>query len=234
VLDFRISGADDDPESSGEIVLDLTASLLANRFEVEARFSEPPIAVIAPLLPSGSRHPTLWPNIVSPLEKSSPAAILGVSPELSPVDRRRLVESLGEEFFDRVHHEPEPGLREERDFAHFVANLGMNPFFERPRVQGLSLRAERNRRIAAVLFEAGERWLALERGEADGASLLAAGRHVESATLEIEALARERQLALLPYLAPLARRTVEAFVAEGRSPLLTELRASWAGVEVHA
>ena len=72
------------------------------------------------------------------------------------------------------------------------------------------------------------------RGESDAASLLAAGRHVESATQQIEALARERQLALLSYLSPLARGAVESFVESGRSALVEELRAEWVGDRVAA
>jgi hypothetical protein len=187
--------------------------------------------VLVPLLPILSSDESSWEAILRRLEARAPLAVVGVAPELAPADRRRLVEQLGEESFERVHHAGGSAIELERGFARAAAAAGLNPFFERPEV-GLAPRAARNRRMAAVLFEAGERWLALGRGEADGVSLLAAARHVESATQEIEALARERQLALLPFLSPLARETVERFVADGRSALLAELRAEWTGVEV--
>ena len=190
--------------------------------------------VVVPLLPGVSAEETDWESLLRALAEKRSLAVVGIAPELAPVDRRRLVERIGEESFERVHHSSVSPAELERRFARAAHAAGLNPFFERPAVPGLSPRAQRNRRIAALLLEAGERWLAVGRGEADGASLMAAGKFVESATQEIEALARERQLALLPYLSPLARTTVESFVKDGRSPLLAELRAEWAGVEVPA
>ena len=214
-------------------VFDLLRPLFEKNLSALDKLARSPI-VLVPLLPGVSAEEAEWEPILRTLAAQPPLAVVGIAPELTPVDRRRLVERIGEESFERVHHSLASAADLERRFAHAAHAAGLNPFFERPVVPGLSPRAERNRRIASVLFEAGERWLALGRGESDGASLLAAGRHVESATQQIEALARERQLALLSYLSPLARQAVEAYVDSGRSALLEELRAEWVGDRVAA
>jgi hypothetical protein len=235
VLDQRWLSQPSEPaaEATGAtVVSDLLFPLLEGNLAVLENLAPDSIALV-PLIPGLSSDEASWQPLVTALVSRSPVAVVGVAPELSPVDRRRLVEWLGEESFERVHHSGASAPDLERRFARAVAAAGLNPFFERPAAK-LSPRAARNRRIATVLFESGERWLALGRREPDGASLLAAARHVEAATQEIAALARERQLALLPYLSPLARETVAAFVESGRSSLLAELRAEWVGAEVHA
>jgi hypothetical protein len=233
VLNQEISTAESGVEGAGVTrVIDLLFPVLERDLAVLDVVS-PKEIVLVPLLPVVNADEAAWEVLLRRLAPRTPRAVVGVAPELAPPDRRRLVERLGEESFERVHHAGSSPVELERGFARAVVAAGLNPFFDRLET-GLPPRAARNRRIAAVLFEAGERWLALGRGEADGASLLAAGRHVESAAQEIEALARERQLALLPFLSPLARATVERFVAEGRSALLAELRAEWTGAGVAA
>ena len=237
VLDQRFLDGFEDPAGPAAArslrVVDLVATTLAEAATSTDSIPEGAIVPV-PLLPGVSAEESAWSVFLSRLAAAKPAAVVGVAPELSPVDRRRIVERLGDESFERVHHARGSDSDLERRFARAVSAAGLNPFFERPAPAGLPPRAERNRRIAALLFEAGERWLALGRGEGDAAALVAAARHVDAAPQEIEALARERQLALLPWLSPLARRTVEAFVETGASPLLAELRAEWLGVEVPA
>jgi hypothetical protein len=235
VLDQRWLSQPPEPAAGAAgmtFVSDLFFPLLERSSAVLENLAPESIALV-PLIPGLSADEASWEPLLAALVSRPPLAVVGVAPELSPVDRRRLVERLGDESFERVHHSGASAPDVERRFARAVAAAGLNPFFERPAAK-LWPRAARNRRISAMLFEAGERWLALGRGESDGASLLAAARHVEAATQEIEALARERQLALLPFLSPLARETVAGFVESGRSALLAELRAEWAGAEVHA
>jgi len=193
----------------------------------------PESILLVPLISGLSAVAGEWGTLLDRLAKRSPAAVVGLAPELSPIDRRRLVEQLGEDSFERVHHPADSEPEIERSFARAVVAAGLSPFFERPAAR-LAPRTARNRRLAAALFEAGERWLALGRSEADGAALLAAARHVESAVQDLEALARERQLAHLPFLSAIARREIEQFAETGRSRLVAELRAEWVGAGVAA
>lgn len=227
--------AEDDALPKGDgaaLVQDLLFPLLEDNLAALEGVS-PAAIVLVPLLPGVSESATAWGPLLRQLAARTPLAVVGLVPELTPIDRRRLVDRLGESSFERVHHHAAPGPELERSFARAVVAAGLNPFFERPAVR-LAPRATRNRRIAAALFEAGERWLALGRSESDGAALLAAARHAESATQDLEALARERQLAHLPFLSAIARREIERFAEEGRSELVAELRAEWVGAGVAA
>jgi hypothetical protein len=237
VLDQRFADETSSADRSVALVADPLDVLLSGGLGALSNLGLPAGAiVVVPLLPAVSDGEETWGALLPRLAAAGFSAVVGIAPELSPVDRRRLVERLGEESFELVHHSAASASAGdlERRFARAVAAAGLNPFFERPAVAALPPRAERNRRIAALLFEAGERWLALGRGESDAAALFAGARHVDAAPQSIEALARERQLALLPWLSPLARRAVEAFVEAGRSALLEELRAEWVGDGVTA
>lgn len=222
-----------EPVQASRSLEDLLFPLLENNV-APATIVAREAVVMVPLVAGLSDDESRWPGWLAGLRALEPVAVVGVSPQLTPADRRRLVERLGEDRFEAIHHSRRAGAEVERAFARAVAAAGLSPFFERPDAP-LPPRRARNRRLATVLFEAGERWLALGRGEAHGASLLAAARHVESATQEVEAMARERQLVLLPFLSQFARRTIEACVAaNGRSALLAELRSEWIGAEVPA
>jgi hypothetical protein len=235
VLDHSIGERGEPFESSQprRLLEDLLSPLLKNDVSPATSAAREAVVVV-PLIAGLSDDESRWSGWLAGLGAVEPAAVVAVSPHLTPVDRRRLVEQLGEDRFEAIHHSRRSSSDSERAFARAVAAAGLSPFFERPEVP-LPPRRARNRGLASVLFEAGERWLALGRGEADGAALLAAARHVESAAQDIEALARERQLVLLPFLSAIARRTIEACVdANGRSALLAELRSEWIGSEVAA
>lgn len=214
----------------------VAADLLASQLQGDLGVLDdlPPAAIVlVALIPGGETVRERWRVLLARLAERKPRAIVGIAPELSPLDRRRLVEALGEERFEEVHHGRAAGAELEREFARAVVAAGVSPSLERPELP-LPPRAARNRAIAAALFEAGERWLALGRSEAEGASLLAAARHVERSDRDLSALARERQLTVLPFLSALGRSIVDEVVAEGRSRLLAGLRSEWSGSEVAA
>lgn len=236
-LDQRIAGESELETADTELatvttVVDLLASLLSGDLR---GLDILPLAsvIVVPLLPVASDGAERWSVLLRRLLPRAPLAVLGVSPELVPADRRRLVAALGDPSFEAVHHRRPRGQDLEREFARAVARLGLSPHFERPRVL-LPPRAARNRELATVLAEAGELWLALGRSEAEGEALLAAARHVEGATHDVAALAREHQLAHLKFLSALARRAVDEVALAGGSALLAELRAAWIGAEVAA
>ncbi len=198
--------------------------------------------IVVPLLPVLSAGPQAWEEILRRAANRRPLAVIGVAPELSPVDRRRLVERLGEEHFEAVHHSftaEGAGRRLERAFAGAVSGAGMPAFVERPLAE-LPPRLARNRALATLLAECGELWLRVGRSEAEGAALLAAARHLESAAvagLDLAALSREGNLAHLGFLSPLALSVIDRAAAPAKSAgpsagaargaLLTELRAEY-------
>jgi len=227
VLDQRIAGDHDrsSPVPFTQIVDDLFHPLLeADLADLDTL--APDSLVLVPLLPGLSDAPESWQRLLARLAPRHPAAVIGSAPVLSPADRRRLVDQLGEASFEAVHHGGFPAARLERAFARAVAAAGLSPSWERPPLP-LPPRAARHRELAAALAEAGELWLRLGRSEAEGESLLAAARHAEASTLDLAALAREGRLALLAVLSPLARRLIEELGREGISSLLAELRGEY-------
>jgi len=160
------------------------------------------------------------------LAAAGASTLLAVAPELSPHDRRSLVGLLGDGRFEPVFHGRAP---EEREVALAAAGAGLAALPPRPAVDALPPRAARNRELAARLAEAGELWLGLGRAEAEGSALLAAARHLETTHLDVAALAREGNLVLLDFLAPIARRVVEEDLERVPGGLLVELRALWGG-----
>lgn len=192
--------------------------------------------IVVPLLPVLSNAPESWSALLERAAARRPSAVVGVAPELSPIDRRKLVERLGEEHFEALHHaDLDEGSRRrlERAFAATVARAGLPAFVERP-MSEMPPRLARNRALATVLAECGELWLRVGRSEAEGAALLAAARHFESAAvagLDLAALSREGNLAHLGFLSPLALQVIATVAGQSgllaSPPLLAELRGEY-------
>ena len=218
--------------ASGNVVVDLSGELIFGEAIAALPRSADSILVV-PLLPAVSDSEKWWPAIFERHGGASGSTIVGIAPELTPLDRRRLVEALGDDRFEEIHHRAKSALELERAFARAASAAGFLPFFDRP-VIPLPPRAARNRSLAAILAEAGERALALGHSEAEAVSLLTAARHVDESERDFVALAREGQLALLPFLSPRARSVIEEFAASGRSEWLAALRVEWLDVEVVA
>lgn len=216
-------------------VADLLSVLLGGNLEQLDEFPER-AWIVVPLLPVASDTPAIWTEILQLAAARQPLAVVGVAPELSPIDRRRLVDRLGEEHFEAVHHGSSgdsSGRHLERAFAAAVVRAGLPAFVERPLAQ-LPPRLARNRVLATVLAECGELWLRVGRSEAEGAALLAAARHLESAAvagLDLAALSREGNLAHLGFLSPLALSVIDRAAVpaaeSARGGLLAELRAEY-------
>jgi hypothetical protein len=152
------------------------------------------------------------------------AAAVGVALALAPAERRRLAERTGEARWSAIFHGAAPS---ERGFARAAAAAGVAPLPPRPEV-GLPPRAARNRSLATALAEAGELWLRLGRGEAEGEALLAGARRLASAPLDFAALGREGNLAVVDWLAPRARRLIEEELSGARGERAA-LGAEWSG-----
>ena len=241
VLDQFSAGVDSTKASGATLVADLLDAILEGNLDSLDDLPER-AWIVLPLLPVVSSSPASWAEVVRRAGARRPLAVVGVAPELAPIDRRRLVERLGEEHFEAVHHaaiDDGAGRRLERAFAGAVFRAGLPAFIERPAAE-LPPRIGRNRVLATVLAECGELWLRAGRSEAEGAALLAAARHFESAAvagLDLAALSREGNLAHLGFLSPLALEVIgSAAEHAGRlprvaPPLLAELRAEYTADE---
>ncbi len=229
VLDQFSSGDDSTAEPGATPVADLLHVLLEGNLAAIDELPEQ-AWIVLPLLPVFSDRSATWDEVLRRVAPRNPLAVVGVAPALSPLDRRKLVDRLGEEHFEAVHHSAVTegaDRRLERRFAAAVALAGLPAFLERPPAQ-LPPRLARNRALATLLAECGELWLRVGRSEAEGSALLAAARHFESAAvagLDLAALSREGNLAHLGFLSPLALSVIAS--AAGHAQLLAELRSEY-------
>lgn len=214
------------------LVWDLLAPLLAEPAAAEAaiesllahRPASARLWLVVPLLPGLFSEAGDLDKALAAARALAPECVVGVSPELSPADRRRLSELLGEARYEAVFHGAAPS---ERAFAVAARALGLAWRAPRPALIGLPPRRARNREIAAALAEAGELWLRLGRGEPEGLALHVAARRADDAALDLAALAREGNLDVVDWLPPLARAIVAELAAAGRSRRLEALADAW-------
>jgi hypothetical protein len=149
--------------------------------------------------------------------------VQGICPDLSPAERRRIVDSLGETGFDKLFHGEAPS---ERSFSVAVSHLGLEPFLARPLPESPS-RLRSNRRLAAELAWIGELWLRLGKAEARGQAFYRASRWVDREPHDVAALAREGNLGVIDWLESADREVIDEVVATGESSLLSELRRQY-------
>ncbi|MCM2268654.1 MAG: hypothetical protein NDJ75_00975 [Thermoanaerobaculia bacterium] len=179
------------------------------------------VPLVAGVTPEGDAL-ALWLDRFATL---APVAVLGVVAELSPYERRRLVEARGEGSFDAVFHgRPLP----EHDFALAVASRGLRTLPRRQLLATLPPRLTRNLELAGALWETAELALRLRSSEAECAGLFAAARRVEATPHDLAALAREGNLGVLDWPSPAAREVVEQLLARGAADRLDALRRQWA------
>lgn len=216
-----------EPAATGTRLVDLLEPLLTGAPPAALDLLPPEVSALFPLLPGLSGDVESWRPWLAALGRAGRRAVVGLAPELTPPDRRQLAERAGDERFEAIFHGEAPS---EQEFARAASAAGLEPWLARPHID-LAPRRARNREIATLLAEAGDLLVRLGSGEAEGAALLAAARHLEATPLDVAALAREGNLAVLSWLSTAARELVEAQVAQGRVERLEELRAAWRGVE---
>jgi hypothetical protein len=177
-----------------------------------------------PLIAGLTDDPALWELGCRDLAAAGVAQALGLAVSLSPRDRRRLAERRGDEesTFDALFHHPAPA---ERDFASAAARHGLAPFLPRPLPRPPLLGAG-NRRLAGVLASIGDLWLRLGRPSEPGHAFFRDARWIDGGGYDVEALAREGNLGVLPLEASSRAALVEV-VATGESSLLEELRQEY-------
>lgn len=207
------------PDVSGAaFVIDLLPALLDRDLgglrKLPARSS-----AVWPLVPGMTDDPALWELGCRDLAAAGVRRVQALTLNLTPPDRRRLAERWGgEEAFDALFHGQPPS---ERAFARVAHRHGLEPFLPRP-LPRPPVHGAGNRRIGGALALAGELWLRLGRPVEPGQALYRAARWVDNTHYDVEALAREGNLAVLP-LDPESRGIVDDLVETGGSELLDRL-----------
>jgi hypothetical protein len=173
-----------------------------------------------PLLSGLTDDPALWELGCRDLAAAGVRCVQALAPTLTPADRRRLAERWGGEegAFDALFHREPPA---ERDFARVAHRHGLAAFLPRPLPRPPVLGAA-NRRIGGALALAAEIWLRLGRAVETGQALYRDARWADRTTYDLEALAREGNLGVLP-LDPLSREIVAECEEMGESERLARL-----------
>jgi hypothetical protein len=168
----------------------------------------PGAAAAWPLLP-GAAFPD-GEGLLGHLAAAGVQALQGVALDLAPRRLRELGEGLPEARYLALFHGAPPDLGE---LARAAAAAGLAPLLQRP-LPRPPLRGAGNLRLAAALAGAGELCLRLGATEPRAQALLRAARFAERSPHDLEALAREGNLGVLPWLDGEARRLVEVVTAD--------------------
>ena len=193
-----------------------------------ARLQELPdgSSLIWPLISGLTTDPALWEEACRYLVGAGVACVQPLAPALSATDRRKMAETLPEaagHLFEALFHGTLPS---ERDFAAVAHHHGLNTSFRRPLTTG-SDRRSRNQQVAEILALAAETWSELGRSEAQGQVLFQAARWAEETSVDIRAVTREGNLAILDWLRPPALEVVEEWAEDGTSRTLEGLRVEY-------
>lgn len=187
------------------VVVDLTAALLTGDHDLLDRVPAGGTAAW-PLLPAITDDPSLWESACARLAAAGARAVQGVVPELTPADKRHLLERFGDDLFDALFHRDPPQVR---DLARVAHGHGLAPFLERPLPRRPMLGIG-NRRLAGWITLAAELEDRLERFSPQRVQgLYRAAREADRTPYDLEALARDGNLGVLGWLTPEARRIVE-------------------------
>ncbi len=203
-------------------VYDLLEALLARDYDALAGVPAGATA-IWPLIGGYTDDASSWQTGLGHLADAGVGCVQGIAADLSPGDRRRLVNEAGEAGFEALFHGPVPS---ERRFAQAVADFGLAAFADRP-LPSTSAALRGNRRLAALLATIGELWLRLRRGEARGQAYYRAARWIDRESHDLWTLGREGNLGVVTWLDGPSRSLLEGFVSTGECPLLEQLRRDY-------
>jgi hypothetical protein len=210
------------PSSGAAFVFDLLPALLERDLEALRRLPSG-AAAVWPLLPGLTGDPALWDEGCRELAAVGVRCVQALVPSLAPADRRRLAERWGgEAAFDALFH-GQPPL--ERDFARTAHRYGLEPFVSRPLPRPPAA-ITANRWIGGALALAGELWLRLGRPVEQGQAFYRSARWIDRSSYDLEALAREGNLAVLP-LDAASREIAAECAAAGESKTLARLLAEY-------
>ena len=211
------------PVAGAAFVVDLLQTLLERDLGTLRRLPAGSTAAW-PLLPGLTDDPALWELGCRDLAAAGVRCVQATALTLTPADRRRLAERWGGEdgaFEALFHREP----RAERDFARVAHRHGLAPFLPRPLPRPPVLGAG-NRRIGGALALAAEVWLRLGRPVETGQALYRDARWADRTTYDLEALAREGNLGVLPF-DPLSRLIVDECEQGDESEQVARLLAEY-------
>lgn len=225
VLSQRLAG--DAPAVAPAVdVLDLLATVVAGEDVVAAAGSVAAGGVVLlPLVPGLAGDESRWVAIAQAARQAGAAAVMPVTLELEPVERRRLVELAGESLFEPIFHGSAPN---EREVAQALARAGVAIWPQRP----LPLPPQRgahNVRLAGYLIEAAELGLRLGRPETWAAACFTAARFLDATHYEVPALVRDGVAWAIPELAAEPVRELVAGGVGGEPDGLLQLRREWHG-----
>ena len=184
-----------------------------------------------PLLPGISDTEEVWQIAADRLLSAGAAWAFLVAPRLTPADRRRLA-GEDDERFEAIFHRDAPAETLERAAARVFARAGLEVRPSRPLPRPpISLRE--NRRLAGVLAEFADLWARLDRSAEVGASLFRAARWVDATRIDVAALAREGNLAVLSDLGGTAIEVLSEAVLSAVPDRLRDLSREYLGQSRH-
>lgn len=208
-------------------VVDLLSALLERDLDRLARVPAG-AAAVWPLIPALTDDPDLCEDGCRRLAAAGVRCVQPMTPELSPVERRRLFDEWGnDDLFEALfHRDPRP----ERDFARTAHRHGLAPFLPRPIPRAPILNRE-NREAGGLLALAADLWMRLGRPVEPGQALYRAARWADETSYDLEGLTREGNLGVLPALDERSREVVMDWAETGESSLLAELLAEYVAQE---
>lgn len=189
-------------------IVDPTPVLLGSGGEADREILDrvPAGSVVAwPLVPGLTDDPDDVDDACRRLAAAGVTTLQGVVPDLSPADKRHLMERSGDDLFDALFHRDPPKLR---DLARIAASHGLAPFLVRPLPRRPMLGIG-NRRLAGRIALAAELEDRLGRSPERVQSLYRSAREADRTPYDLEALAREGNLGVLDWLSPEAREIVD-------------------------
>lgn len=212
------------PDGSGGVhtVYDLTGPLIQGKLDHLTTLPAGSTA-IWPLIAGVTTPDAVVDEGLDHLKQSGVGVVLPLAVEIAPRLRRSLAEGRDDAVFDALFHSPTP---EDSPFVRAAASRGLGVLPERP-ATGETPRQRGNRRLAAALALAGDLWLRLDRGMAEGQAILRSARGAETTPYDLQALAREGNLEVLDWLDGPSRRIIEEVTDGGSSTLLEELRGAY-------
>jgi hypothetical protein len=218
-----------DAEGSGAALLhpiyDLTDLLVRRRWDELDRLPKGS-TVLWPLAAGISDEFVEWRRGLESLRDRGVAHVQGLALHLSPEERRRLTDFVGDESFHSIFHRPPPA---ERQFARYARLYGFQPFLHRP-LPAVPPRLRANRQLAGQLALAGELWMRLNRSLGRGQSFFRAARWVDAADHDVTALTREGNLSVVQAVDHHSRELLEEVVERGTSALVGELMHDYGSI----
>lgn len=177
-------------------------------------------SVVWPLLSGLTDTEELWEDGLDRLVGAGVHHVQPMALDLTPADRRYLAERAESAAFDRLFHAASPS---ERAFSSFAAQLGIEAFAERPQPE-LPQRVLVRRRVSAALAMTAELSLRTGGSEPRAQALFVAARNVEREDVDLEALVREGNLGVLPWLDDESRSIVTLTLSGEAGDAVDELR----------